>query len=223
MKLQLCMARPPTIDGSISVGEWNDAASVSYYNITFLFLKQDGKNLYIAFNISDATYDSEDWTAVYIDVNHDKSMTLQPDDIAIGLYRDGTFGEANVTDGKWTEIEASGWSANRTTFSDMQQVEFNISYTKIDVIAGVEKTLGVAFSINAEGSDAFTWPPPNGSWDDLIKTPYYWGDVASAGYDWIPEFPSFLVLPLFMMATLLIVIIYKRKHTIYDKEGNMVS
>ena len=29
----------------------------------------------------------------------------------------------------------------------------------------------------------------------------------------IPEFPSFLILPLFMMATLLAVIVYRRKHT----------
>jgi len=31
--------------------------------------------------------------------------------------------------------------------------------------------------------------------------------------DIIPEFPSFLILPLFMIATLLAVIIYKRKHS----------
>jgi hypothetical protein len=30
----------------------------------------------------------------------------------------------------------------------------------------------------------------------------------------IPEFPSFLILPLFMIATLLAVIVYKRKHPV---------
>ena len=30
----------------------------------------------------------------------------------------------------------------------------------------------------------------------------------------LPEFPSFLILPLFMMATLLMVIVYRRKHTL---------
>jgi len=34
----------------------------------------------------------------------------------------------------------------------------------------------------------------------------------------IPEFPSFLVLPLFMMATLLAVIVYKRKHQTRNKK-----
>ena len=32
-------------------------------------------------------------------------------------------------------------------------------------------------------------------------------------YQVIPEFPSFLILPLFMIATLLAVIIYRRKHS----------
>ena len=32
-------------------------------------------------------------------------------------------------------------------------------------------------------------------------------------YTVIPEFPSFLILPLFMVATLLAVIVYRRKHS----------
>jgi hypothetical protein len=35
----------------------------------------------------------------------------------------------------------------------------------------------------------------------------HWTDV-------VPEFPSFLILPLFMIATLIAVIVYKRKHTV---------
>jgi hypothetical protein len=30
----------------------------------------------------------------------------------------------------------------------------------------------------------------------------------------IPEFPSFLILPIFMIASLLVVIVYRRKHTV---------
>jgi hypothetical protein len=33
----------------------------------------------------------------------------------------------------------------------------------------------------------------------------------------IPEFPSFLILPLFMIATLLAVIIYKKKAILYGR------
>jgi hypothetical protein len=42
---------------------------------------------------------------------------------------------------------------------------------------------------------------------------FVWSDYASYINVAIPEFPSFLILPLFMIATLLAVIIYKRKHS----------
>jgi len=35
--------------------------------------------------------------------------------------------------------------------------------------------------------------------------------------DSIPEFPSFLILPLFMIATLLAAIVYKTRHSIASK------
>jgi parallel beta-helix repeat protein len=38
--------------------------------------------------------------------------------------------------------------------------------------------------------------------------------IEVSGTTTIPEFPSFLILPLFMIATLLAVIVYKRKHTV---------
>ena len=37
--------------------------------------------------------------------------------------------------------------------------------------------------------------------------------IVEQDLDSIPEFPSFLILPLFMIATLLAVIIYRRKHS----------
>jgi parallel beta-helix repeat protein len=49
----------------------------------------------------------------------------------------------------------------------------------------------------------------SGIWD----TPYEIDQDNVDRYPIVPEFPSFLILPLFMMATLLSVIVYKRKHT----------
>ena len=37
--------------------------------------------------------------------------------------------------------------------------------------------------------------------------------VEIQGTQVIPEFPSFLILPLFMIATLLAVVVYRRKHS----------
>jgi len=50
----------------------------------------------------------------------------------------------------------------------------------------------------------------SGIWD----TPYVIDENNQDNYPIIPEFPSFLVLPIFMMSTLLAVIIYRRKHAI---------
>jgi len=60
-------------------------------------------------------------------------------------------------------------------------------------------------------------PPTNGTHAFLYFT-YVSNRVSTytvevIGSTTIPEFPSFLILPLFMIATLLAVIVYKRKHT----------
>jgi hypothetical protein len=51
------------------------------------------------------------------------------------------------------------------------------------------------FFYSKEGSDLY-----------MPKLTIHWTDV-------IPEFPSFLILPLFMIATLLAVVVYRRKHS----------
>lgn len=203
---------PPTIDGSISIGEWSDADSV-FFNNTQVFVKQDGTNLYIGFNNSFDEFHDEDVIAVQIDVDHDGSLTLQADDIALGVYRNGTIGEANVTGGTWTTKEGmSGWTAAVSSRFDMWQVEFNITYSKINVTAGLEKTLGVIFvcyrGLEESSPEVFSWPP---GYIDLYQNPSTWGAITSTGYNWIPEFSSLLILPFFMTATLVAVIVYKRK------------
>jgi len=50
----------------------------------------------------------------------------------------------------------------------------------------------------------------SGIWD----TPYVIDENNQDNYPLVPEFPSFIILPLFMITTLLAVIIYRRKHTI---------
>ena len=54
--------------------------------------------------------------------------------------------------------------------------------------------------------------------NDTHKWIYFAYPHSTREIDIIPEFPSFLILPLFMIATLLAVIIYKRKHQTRNKE-----
>ncbi len=48
----------------------------------------------------------------------------------------------------------------------------------------------------------------------IWNTPYVIDENNQDDYPLVPEFPSFLILPLFMIATLLAVIVYRRKHPI---------
>lgn len=90
--------------------------------------------------------------------------------------------------------------------SNLWQVEFNITYVKIGVTAGIEKTIGVAFGRSDGGISPFTWPSTGVN----LQSPATLGDIVSTGYNWIREFPSFVVLPLFMIATLSAVMVYRR-------------
>ncbi len=49
---------------------------------------------------------------------------------------------------------------------------------------------------------------------DYVTTSSLLSRITDSNVWIVPEFPSFLILPLFMIATLLAVIIYRRKHSI---------
>jgi hypothetical protein len=91
----------------------------------------------------------------------------------------------------------------------MWQVEFNITYSKIKVVAGLEKSIGAFFMSSYWGTTHYYWPPAIGYGN--YGVPSEWGAITSTGYDWIPEFPPFLVLPLFIIAALLAVIIHRTR------------
>ncbi len=75
---------PPTIDGTLSPGEWNTTSSASFslglpYNGT-VYAMNDGANLYVAVMVTDPT-PGDDAIAAYFDNNHN------------GIYGDATPGE----------------------------------------------------------------------------------------------------------------------------------
>jgi len=197
----------PTIDGEIYTAEWSDADSILFNN-TAVYAKQDGLNLYIAVS-SAYPFVQEPNVTILIDVEHDGSATLQSDDIAIWVYRNGTLGEANVTAGEWTTTYVSGWTAITGTEEFSWQAEFNITYSKINVVAGVEKTIGIAFlRTHYPNPEPYTWPP---DYWEIIENPSNWGDMTSTGYNWIPEFSSLMFLPIFLITSLLAIIAYRKQ------------
>lgn len=138
----------PTIDGVIGSGEWVTAGNVTF-NQTTVYVMQDSTNLYVAFNVSDSTKDATDTLSIYFDVEHDLSTWLQADDIQLIVQRDGTLKEFRTTyvvdKYTWTVATISSWTAEVNSSSTLWQVEYNITYPKIDVTAGSNKILGVEF------------------------------------------------------------------------------
>jgi hypothetical protein len=199
----------PMIDGLIDLEEWMDA-EVIYFGYTQAFVKQDGINLYIGFNVSLHELGNLEYVAMFFDVNHDGSSTLQMDDFLIAVTRVGTLIEQNVTNGYWNPnpMNVSGWTAKANSTVDIWQAELNITYSKIDVTAGIAKAIGIMFSVCKTRSVHYYWPLPASAY-----SPSTWGDITSTEYDWISEFCPLIILPLFMTLTLIAVIFYKRRHS----------
>jgi hypothetical protein len=197
----------PNIDGVISSSEWDDASTVSFNN-TIVYVKQDGENLYAAFNVSDSTVSlSQDGVAIAIDVLNNGGASPQSDDIIFYIIRNGTLSEEQ--NGGFAGPPTGGWNGSASSTSNYWQAEFNITYAKVQITPGEAKILGVAFMSfdYAIGYPGF-WPPMAPS----DSGPSNWGNLISEE-NWIPELSPFLVLPLFMIATLPAIIVYKRKHS----------
>ncbi len=177
----------PTIDGLIEVGEWDDACagtvSVTGGANCTVYTKQDGANLYVGFDIPDVTYNSTDCCGIIFDVNHDENISLQTDDIWLHISRKGSLRENNVTKQNgmgWFETSVSGWTANASSAASAWQSEYNITYSKLDVSGGANKTLGVMFLIVDKDVMVYNvWPHPAS-----ILEPVTWGDMTPNGYNW---------------------------------------
>jgi hypothetical protein len=160
----------------------------------------------MSYTPTDLKYDA---VYVLLDVDNNGGSTLQPDDILLAVYNNGTLAEGNVTEGVWKPTEVNGWSAETQTYPSMWQVEFNITYFKIKVVAGLEKSIGVFFMSTQGATTHYYWPPTleYGNYN----VPSEWGGITSTGYDWIPEFPSSPILPLLMILTIFAVTLVKKR------------
>lgn len=196
----------PTIDGIINPEEWIDASDATF-NKTTVFVKQDGVNLYIAFNISDNTESEYDDCGIAFDADHDENATLQTDDILLSIMRNGTIYELNVTMGTWYPCQCvSGWTAKANSTEKMWQSEFNISYSKLNITAGGDKTIGFLFGrLDWNIATSYLWPLPPAN----PESPNTWGNMTSNGYNWVPEFSN-ITYVIFFLASPLISLLIKR-------------
>lgn len=197
----------PTLDGAISPGEWDDASKITFSVPGFsvlceVYVKHDGSDLYIAFNIPDTDVENEDCSRVLIDVNHDEAAVFMPDDLLLAIYRDGTLKEwQGKGDLSWMTASPTGWIGTYKSEPTFWQTEYCIPYSIVGVTPGIEKTLGIAFYVYDSIS------PGNaiaGKWPTLATLPDTWGDlISNMPYFAIPEFPFGTVMGLVISLTAL--------------------
>jgi len=203
----------PTVDGIVHQppdAEWNDASIIAFNN-TVVYLKQNGKSLYIGFFVQDSSwYPDNDIVMLGIDINHDGGTAPKSDDIGFDVNRYEVPHERHGGGAPTPPI--GGWSV-AVSGDGVWMAEFNITFAKIDVTPGEEKTLGIIFaSTNRYAHDpplevTYLWPPVT---PVEGNSPSNWGNLIST-VNWIPEFPPLIVLPLLMALTMLAVAFAKRR------------
>ena len=209
----------PTIDGAVGDSEWSDASSISFSDGQ-VFLKEDGTNLFVAFKFPLVSFIN---MQIFIDVNNDKATYSQQDDISFGIgtsvHAFGTY-LAYSNDSNRMLSGFTGLYSNKSN----GEAEFKIPYSLIGIQSGVDKTLGVDFTVSYIGE--VNTPAQFGSWAsgaEGVVGPADWGEMNSNGYNWaieplssptVPEFPSvILIIAVIATATLLGTIVIRKKQS----------
>lgn len=197
----------PTIDGTINPTEWNDATTVTF-NKTIVYIKQDATNLYIAFNISDATNDSnKEGALAFIDTNHDDGSLRQDDDVAFFILRDGTTHEMHGQSS--TLLPPTNWTAALHDANAYYTFEFNITYTKLSITPNTTKTMGLLLEAYDYTPYEFSyWPPAPSS--STRPSPSVWGNLTS-NENWIPELQTPVIITALFTTTTLTIGIRKKQ------------
>jgi hypothetical protein len=185
-------ATPPTIDGTVTAGEWagSTAYSLSFGSIpATVRFEHTATGLYVAVVVQDLAPGTAPSIAVYFDNNHD-GIKDPGDDAWLGPLAQDFYYSPTGTGGASHYHDSVGGGTNETIAagtSTSGAVTFEISHplcsadTAHDICATVGQTLGVDFQYSpgtvgfydAPGPDAFN---PSVTWGDLLLAA---GDVTA--------------------------------------------
>jgi PKD repeat protein len=176
--IDITLGTTPTLDATISTGEWTDAGSV---NISVggtngtVYFKHDGKDLYLAFE-----YNAGQMAEVFVDMNNDAGTAPQNDDVC--LHASTALMEKTGTGVDWSRWNTgpTGWTAD-TGYPNVR--EFKVKYNFLGLTAGSPKTVGVLFNLFTT-SIGDVWPAAGD-----LDVPDTWGDMASSD-NWAPGPPN---------------------------------
>ena len=200
----------PTVDGRIDPGEYAGAGKVvfsGYGGDVEVFFKQDGSNLYVAFELPDRV-NKNPWpnASIFLDTNHDGGGDPQTDDFRFLVWRNYVAAEWQGTGTGWAPNVTITWTWGLTETMSGWSAEFGIPFAKLGINTGTFKELGLALSnggpgptyywpAGADGAVPDTWGSlvsssgdasivPSG-WDSFYWKPGPWEDYAPSG---MPDF-----------------------------------
>jgi hypothetical protein len=207
---------PPTIDGTLTAGEWTDATTVTFTGpsgLCTVYVKQDGSNLYIGFHILDSTQSSNDLVEVALCKNNDHASGPITDDFLLTHFRPrwgppGDTAEAQGLGGNWVPQTIGGWSSAASHSASSWEAEFSITFGKLGITAGIAKTLGAEFFIWDDFLTVYSWHALSAN-----DHPNQWGDITPGEALWAPWFTD---LPLILIFSTLLLLLFK-KHGVLQR------
>ncbi len=201
----------PTVDGLISPGEYAGADKVTfpgYEGNVEVFFKEDGANLYVAFELPDrVNHIPVPHVSIFVDTLDDGGGAPQADDFWFIVYRNGGVGEWQGNGTGWSPgMPPFVWTSGVTETMSGWSVEFSIPFLKLNITAGSFKSLGLALENGGLASGDHFWPDgaaptqPD-TWGSLVSSsdwgtfywkPGPWEDYAPSG---LPDFDQMQVGP----------------------------
>ncbi len=178
------LGETPTIDGSITTGEWDDASSVTVtINVegvdAEIFFKHDRDNVYFAFDIQEGHNSAFPDTRVYLDLLHDAADAPQEDDYQLYINPDNGDLQERQGDGSgWQQVTISNWTGDyEEVDTGHWTTEYSVSRNKLGLDTG-DESFGVAFMVYGNLPGAFAMWPDTADGDD----PSTWADILFS--DW---------------------------------------
>ncbi|MBW2263903.1 MAG: hypothetical protein JRG91_18235 [Deltaproteobacteria bacterium] len=175
--IDITSGTPPTIDGTLGPGEWDDASSVTIevrpgWTVTVLFM-HGPSDLYFAFTgLVDGM--DERYPEVLLDVQNDSTASWGADDWWLHASYNDCEGEGRPNDWSTCTSSATGWEANNFPLTS-GVVEMRVSHAKIGLVPGAGRTLGIGFDVTDTSAEWAFWPT-GADLDD----PTTWGEATSS-------------------------------------------
>jgi len=213
----------PTIEGRwTNSTEWTDAEEreldgtlTVYFRLKYAWSGSTVYQYILVDFLNDTTDDAGDSWSLCFDAHHDDGGSPQTDDYRISVIGH-SFSGLHVYKGTgsgWAETSDYTWVSDLAIVNDINPsphlstphwiAEFRINSTWLSLLNNFDLRV-TAYDESGGGNQV--WP------DSTSNVPNDWGETITK-FTTIPEFPSAIILPLFMLATLLAVIAYRRKRT----------